>query len=189
MNRSEAEVRALAAADALFYTKGMKAVAMHDIRDASGVSLKLLYQCFPSKNALIAAYLDHRDRTYRTQLREFVDEASEDPRERILAVFDSLEAWFQQDDFRGCAYINAYGELGGTEPWVGEVVRDHKVAIRTFLAELLDGVPVEDSERLSYQLLLLIDGALVSAALHDDPSAACHAKAAATQLLGPAGSA
>lgn len=184
MDHTEAEARALAAADELFYTKGMHAVAMQDIRDASGVSLRTLYQCFPSKDALIAAYLDHRDRTYRAELREYVTGATTDPRGRILAVFDSLEAWFEQADFRGCAYINAYGELGGTEPWVAAVVRDHKVALRAFLADLLAGLPVEDTERLSAQLQMLIDGAMVSAALHDDPSAAGRARDAAEKLLG-----
>lgn len=184
MNRSEAEARALAAADALFYTKGMNAVGMHDIRDASGVSLKRLYQCFPSKNALFAAYLHQRDVTYRTGLSEFVSAVSTDPRERLLAVFDSLEAWFQQTDFRGCAYINAFGELGGTETWVTEVVRDHKTALRGFLLELLDGLPVENTERLSAQLMMLVDGAIVAASMHNDPTVARQARDAADRLLG-----
>jgi hypothetical protein len=32
-----------------------------------------------------------------------------DPRQRIIAVFDWLQAWFSEPGFRGCAWINGYG--------------------------------------------------------------------------------
>ena len=41
------------------------------------------------------------------------------PGSAILAVFDWLEEWFGEPGFRGCAWINSYGELGATSPVVG----------------------------------------------------------------------
>src|SRR5215216_1015555 len=106
IDTSTARRQVLDAADELFYERGVQAVGMDAIRTASGVSLKLLYRLFPSKDALIEAYLDRRDALWKSMLAEHVDAAIE-PRDRILAVFDFLHDWFRQRDYRGCAFINS----------------------------------------------------------------------------------
>ena len=53
MDRETAEAHALDAAEELFYSRGIQAVGMDDIRNASGVSLKRLYQLFPAKEQLV----------------------------------------------------------------------------------------------------------------------------------------
>ena len=84
---------------------------MDEIRDASGLSLKRIYQYFPSKDRLAEAYLARRDEHWMAALARRV-ERSRDPRQRVLAVFAFLGEWFATPDFRGCAFINAFGELG-----------------------------------------------------------------------------
>ncbi|MDI5907056.1 TetR family transcriptional regulator, partial [Streptomyces sp. 12257] len=46
MDSAVARERALDAAEELFYGRGIQSVGMDDIRGASGVSLKRLYQLF-----------------------------------------------------------------------------------------------------------------------------------------------
>src|SRR5262252_7644720 len=113
MDDDAARTRLLDAAEDLFYARGIQSVGMDAIRDASGVSLKRLYQLFPAKEQLVEAYLERRDVRWRGRLDEFV-RRHENPEERVLAVFDWLERWFAEDGFRGCAWINSYGELGAT---------------------------------------------------------------------------
>ena len=108
----EVRERLLAAAADLFYSRGIAAVGMDDIRTASGVPLKRLYQCVPSKDRLVEAYLSRRDERWLAALALHVSR-SRDPRQRVLAVFTFLAEWFATPDFRGCAFINAFGELGG----------------------------------------------------------------------------
>lgn len=120
-----AREQALDAAEELFYGRGIQTVGMDDIRGASGVSLKRLYQLFPAKEQLVEAYLERRDIRWRQRLAEHVDQC-EEPEERIQAVFDWLRLWFTEPDFRGCAWINSYGELGATSPRVTAQVRTHK---------------------------------------------------------------
>ncbi|WP_181808260.1 TetR/AcrR family transcriptional regulator, partial [Streptomyces shenzhenensis] len=136
MDSTVAREQALDAAERLFYGRGVQSVGMDDIRGASGVSLKRLYQLFPAKEQLVEAYLERRDVRWRQRLAEHV-RRHEDPRERLLAVFDWLEGWFGEADFRGCAWINAYGELGATSPRVVAQVRGHKRAFRDYLAQLV----------------------------------------------------
>lgn len=112
MDLDEARTRILDAAEKLFYGRGIQAVGMDELRTAAGVSLKRLYQCFPAKHDLVEAYLRRRDTRWRTALAQYVDAHADGPADRPLAVFDWLGDWFAEDGFRGCAFINAYGELG-----------------------------------------------------------------------------
>src|SRR2546428_9459025 len=52
--------RILAAADRLFYTQGIRAVGVDAVAAQAGVSKRTLYNHYPSKDALIAAYLQAR---------------------------------------------------------------------------------------------------------------------------------
>jgi AcrR family transcriptional regulator len=166
------ETAVLDAAETLFYGRGIRAVGMDDIRSASGVSLKRLYQLFPSKEALVVAYLERRDERWRRRMHEYVERQEGDP---ALLVFDWLYLWFSEPDFRGCAFINSYGEMGTTSPAVMRVVRHHQDELRRYVTSL--------NPALGEQIMLLVDGAITVAALGGDPEAAKRAKAAAAVLV------
>jgi AcrR family transcriptional regulator len=180
MDSAVAREQALDAAEKLFYGRGIQSVGMDDIRGASGVSLKRLYQLFPAKEQLVEAYLERRDVQWRGRLAAFV-ERQDDPRRRILAVFDWLEEWFGEEGFRGCAWINSYGELGARSPRVAAQVRAHKEAFRDYLGSLVAdaGLPAA----LTGPLHLLAEGAMVTAGITGSPRSAAEARGAARLLL------
>lgn len=182
MDREEARGRLLDAAEALFYERGIQAVGMDEIRAESGVSLKRLYQCFPSKDVLVEAYLRRRDQRWRAAMADYVDRhAGAD--DRPLVMFDWLATWFCEPGFRGCAFINSLGELGASSPGVASAVRQHKQAVNDYIASLLDGLPADETTELAAQLLLLVDGATTTAAITGNPAVAKHARAAAETLV------
>ncbi|MET7848854.1 TetR/AcrR family transcriptional regulator [Streptomyces avermitilis] len=180
MEIAVAREQALDAAEKLFYGRGIQSVGMDDIRGASGVSLKRLYQLFPAKEQLVEAYLERRDIRWRERLAAHVDQ-HQDPGERILAVFDWLRQWFAESGFRGCAWINSYGELGAVSPRVAAQVRAHKQAFRDYLAGLVSdaGLPA----LLADQLYLLAEGAMVTAGISGTTDPAEQAEQAARLLL------
>jgi AcrR family transcriptional regulator len=180
MDAQTAEDRALDAAEDLFYRRGVHAVGMDDIRDRSGVSLKRRYQLFPNKERLVTAFLQRRDVRWRGGLSEHVARV-EDPRERVLAVFDWLHTWFTDPDYRGCAWINCFGELGATSPAVAEEARTHKEGFRRILRDLSAAAGHDDD--LAEQLLLLAEGAIVTAAITGNADTARQARTAAAKLL------
>lgn len=180
MDHTTAEARLLDAADTLFYERGIQAVGMDAIRAASGVSLKRTYQLFPSKEHLVEAVLRQRDLAIRDELAAYTS-ARPTPTERVLAVFDYLHDWFGQPDYRGCAFINSFAELGGSSPGVVDIVRTHKRAFADHLAALVadaGGPPA-----LAAQLALLANGAMVTAAITGSVEPAREARAAARRLL------
>ncbi|MFJ4522437.1 TetR/AcrR family transcriptional regulator [Streptomyces sp. NPDC088810] len=178
----------LDAAEALFYAHGIQAVGMDRVREASGLPLKRIYRLFATKEDLVVAMLRRRDRRWRASLAAHV-ESVPDPRARVLAVFDWLAGWFAEPGFRGCAWINAHGELGSSSEPVLAEVRAHKQAFHDQLAAWVHatGTP------LAEPVFLLAEGAVVTAGITGDPAPARHARATVERLLGgwgvPSGSA
>lgn len=174
------EQRILDAAEELFYGRGIQSVGMDAIRTASGVPLKRLYQIFPSKNSLVEAYLKRRDARWLHDLTQYVD-SYDSPTQRILAVFDWLFLWFSEPDYRGCGFINSFGELGATSQAVADIAKAHKNAFRRCLADLV--AAADAPTWLTDQVVLLAEGAMTTAAISGSPEPARHAKDAARTLL------
>jgi AcrR family transcriptional regulator len=181
----QGRVQVLDAADTLFYAHGIRAVGMDRIRDASGVSLKRLYRYYRSKDELVAAYLRRRDRVARQALREHVAGYAS-PQDRLLAVFDWLYDWFGQVGFRGCAFTNAFSEVGAGNRGAARAVRNHQKAIRAYMRDLAQAVGVADPDSLADQLLVLIAGAINTALIRGTPEPARHARTAAASLVAAA---
>jgi AcrR family transcriptional regulator len=171
--------RILETADKLFYLQGIRAIGVDTIAAEIGISKRTLYNHFPSKDALIAAYLQRR----------FVQPHPSDkpPAEQILATFDSLERRFSAKDFRGCPFVNAVAELGREDRGVKKIAIAFKESRRVWFRDLLTQLDVADAEGLATQLVLLVDGSIAQDLVRDDPSMARAAKAAARVLLANAG--
>ena len=181
MTEEEARERILAAAEELYYRKGYAAVGMDELRAAAGVSLRRLYALFPAKTDIVAAVLQRKHQEWETSLTAAVGDAGSDPRTRLLAVYRYLEDWFCTDGFRGCAFINAFGELGGTNPEVASIVREHKASFQRYMAELVVAAGAPAS--LAAQLSILAEGAQSTAAISADPQVAVQARDAAQVLI------
>ncbi|QNA91539.1 MULTISPECIES: TetR/AcrR family transcriptional regulator [unclassified Microbacterium] len=181
MTEDEARERILSAAEELYYRKGYAAVGMDELRSAAGVSLRRLYALFPAKSDIVAAVLARKHVEWESGLAGAVTDAGDDPRTRLLAVYGYLEDWFCADDFRGCAFINAFGELGGTNPEVAGIVRAHKASFQEYMAGLVaaTGAPAA----LAAQLSILAEGAQSTAAISADPAVAVQARQAAEVLI------
>jgi AcrR family transcriptional regulator len=171
--------RILATADRLFYLRGIRAIGVDTVAAEIGISKRTLYNHFPSKNALISAYLERR----------FVRPRASDkpPAEQILATFDSLERRFSARDFRGCPFVNAVAEMGAEDRGVRKIAIAFKESRRLWFRDLLVRLGVTEPEALATQLALLVDGAIAQDLVRDDPAMARAAKEAAIVLLANAG--
>jgi AcrR family transcriptional regulator len=180
----DVRARIVRTADELFYARGIQAVGMDEIRATAGVSLKKLYAAFPGKEHLIAAVLASRHDLWERRLHGAVDAQSE-PRAKLLAMYDMLESWFGDDSFRGCGFINAFGELGATTPAVAEIARAHKDSFQHYVAELTTQVVADRASavELAAQLAILAEGAQTTAAIGGGTEPAVHARRAAQVLI------
>jgi len=172
--------RILETADRLFYRQGIRAVGVDTIAAEIGISKRTLYNHFPSKDELIAAYLTRRSKLPSKSERSALDQ--------ILGAFDRLDRSFGDDEFRGCPFVNAVAELGeDVNPVVKEIARTFKEGRRAWFVSLLKELKVSNASALATQLAILVDGAIAADLVRQDKSAARAAKRAAIVLLRDAG--
>ncbi|MET8468147.1 TetR/AcrR family transcriptional regulator [Streptomyces sp. NPDC006422] len=186
MEPDELRTHVVEVADDLFYTHGVHAVTMHRIRDEAGVPLKRLYRMFPSKDLLLAACLDRRDRLARTAIGERIA-TLDDPLAKLLGPFDFLDDWFRLPGFHGCVFAGAFGEVGAAAPIVVTAVQTHKLALRALFTDLARDADVRDEVAVGAQLAVLFDGAMAVATFTGDTDAALHARRAARAVVSAAG--
>jgi AcrR family transcriptional regulator len=171
--------RILKTADRLFYRQGIRAMGVDTIAAEIGISKRTLYNYFPSKDALIVAYLRRRLRLVPTSTKP--------PAQQILDEFERLERAFAAEDFRGCAFVNAVAELKDPTHAANEIALTFKEMRRQWFRELLGRAGVADPDSLSLQLMLLVDGAIAAVLVRKDPTVARAAREAARVLMAAAG--
>lgn len=168
----------LDATEQLVYTRGVQAVAIDEICQVSGRTPGRFHAMFATKEDLVVAMLQRRDRRWRGSLASHVESVNGTPR-RVQAIFEWLRGWFSEPGFRGCAWINIHGELGSSSEKILDEVRSHKKAFRNqILAWAAPAGP-----EIADAIFLLAEGAIITAAINSDPDAADRAYSAAEKLL------
>ncbi|WP_216856152.1 TetR/AcrR family transcriptional regulator [Acidisphaera sp. S103] len=165
----------MAAADRLFYQKGIRAVGVDTVAAEAGISKRSLYDTFPSKDALVAAYLRQRIQP--------LPPSDLPPAAQVLALFDQLHVRFAHGDFRGCPFVNAVTELAEDCETARAIALDYKEDRRRHIASLLVRAGVRDPEVLASQIALLFEGAIASMLVRQDAEVALQARDAAAVLI------
>src|SRR6188472_3409186 len=161
---SQARERILLTADRLFYNEGIHAVGIQRIVAESSVTRVTLYRHFPSKDDLVAAYLDRRAAYDHAQVDAIIGAHPDDPRRALTELATALT----RDDFaamrRGCPFINASAEFTGSHP-----ARLHAHDIRRWVTDRIEELLVRlghrDPRATAAQLMMVRTGAVVSGAL------------------------
>jgi AcrR family transcriptional regulator len=167
--------RILRAADRLFYRKGIRAVGVDSVAAEAGISKRSLYDTFPSKDALIAAYLRQRIQP--------LPASDGPPAAQVLVLFDQLHGRFAKGDFRGCPFVNAVTELAEDCETARGIALDYKETRRRHIETLLTSAGASEPDALASQVALLFEGAIASMLVRQDPAVALQARAAAVVLM------
>ena len=183
--KPSARDRLLAAADELFYAEGVHTVGIDRIIERAGVAKASLYSTFGSKDELVRAYLEGRHEIRRARLLAGL-ERFDNPRDRLLGVFEVLGDVAATPGFRGCAFYNASAESAPGSP-AEQVSAANRAWTRGLFTELARDAGAPTPATLVDQLMILYDGATVGARMDHTPAAAKTARTIATALLDAAG--
>jgi AcrR family transcriptional regulator len=178
--------RIIRAATRLFYRQGIPHTGVDAIIDTADVAKMSLYRNFGSKDRLIVECLQRLDVRYHDWFVQQVRQRASRPQDALLSLFDVLDEWFASDDFRGCAFINATVELADPEHPAREPAMAHKRRDREYIFELAQASGVLHPASLAKQIMLLVEGAIVTALVQRDADAARDAKEAARALIAAA---
>lgn len=110
-----ARERILRTAIILFNRDGIQATGIDRIIAEADVAKMTLYKHFPSKADLVAAYLEFKDQARNSNLLKHTTLKTDDPLQQILGIFDSLEDWFREPDFRGCPFVRGLYEFNASK--------------------------------------------------------------------------
>lgn len=177
-----ARERLLEAAYRLFAAQGVGGVGVDTIVAESGCAKSSLYNNFQSKEDLALAFLDRRELVWtRNWLEAEVRRRTEDPEERLLAIFDVFDGWFRSANFEGCSFINVLLE-SERESAVRKSSADHLAKIRTIIRGFAEEAGLADPEEFAQAWHMLMKGSIVAAG-EGNREAARHAKRAAQLVL------
>jgi AcrR family transcriptional regulator len=182
-SRQSARERILETAYELFSRRGIHDVGVDELVERAGVAKATLYKHFPSKDALVLAFLEQREQkwTYGWVAREAARRGAT-PEEQLLAIFDLFDEWFHGDDFEGCSFVNTLLEFGDLEHPVGRASADHLENIRSVVRDLASAARLRDPDDFALSWHILMKGSIVQAA-EGDRDAAKRAQALGRLLI------
>jgi len=166
----------------VFYRNGFHATGMDMLVVETGVSKTSMYKYFKSKEELIVAVLKLRDENFRNWFINRIEELASTPRDKLIVMFDALREWFAQPDYCGCMFINASAEYQNLDHPIHMQAAEHKRLLFDYFLGLAKDTGASDPSALVRQLLLLKEGAIVTAHLGHTKDPAGDAKSAAQAL-------
>jgi AcrR family transcriptional regulator len=166
--RTSISEQILSVAGSLFYREGIRAVGIDRIIEEASIAKATLYRHFPSKDHLVAAYLEERHERVIRSLEEVTD-TIHTPRQQVAAIFERLFDKADSPEFRGCAFALAVAEHGDSERVVS-VARKHKSSVKAIFETIAAKAGITNRQ-VAAHFALLYEGALATVAVNRDPSA------------------
>jgi AcrR family transcriptional regulator len=174
--------RIMAVAYQLFSTRGVRDVGVNELIERSGVAKATFYRHFPSKDSLVLAFLEQRDKQWTVDA--ILSEArrrGSTPEEQLLAIFDVFSDWFVREDFEGCSFAKVLLEMGPTHP-LGRASIEYLAKIRGHIQAAGEEAGLVRAEEFARSLLILMKGSILQA-IEGDVQAAKRAQQMAGWLI------
>lgn len=158
--RASSETKLLDAAEELFFTRGIGATPIDAVLARAGVSAATLYRGYASKEALVGATLERRQRAWIDVWENAISRATQ-PRERLLAIFDAYDEFRSRaEGSRWCAFLASAAEYADPPEEISRAVDIDTEALRSRLLELAEPVAGRGAPALTEALLLVVSGDL-----------------------------
>lgn len=156
----------------LFYKQGYGATGIKQIIDTAGIAKGTFYSHFASKEEVGLAWLRKRHTAWNAWLGTELEKART-PRSQILALFDFLENWMVESEFRGCAFLNSLAELPNPDNPMRKEIVAHKSSLHKTIQELatqhFSGKSRVFGNQKGTAIFLLFEGALIETQNYRDP--------------------
>ena len=165
--RSDTRERILWTAQDLFYRHGIRATGVDAIIAGASVTKVTFYRRFPSKDALVLAYIDYRHGLWMPWFADALirarDAQTPEARESapLAPVAQALREWFAEPTFRGCGFINLIAEFGDAFPEALAKCVAHKEETQAAIESLVALTP--DARAMAEAAAIAMDGAIVRA--------------------------
>ena len=184
MKKENVKDRIILAASKLFYFDGYNQTGINKIIEKAEVSKDSMYRHFRSKEAIAVVYLEQRHKAWITDMTNYLSVRPEG-QERVIAIFDYLNHWLSQVDYRGCGFQNIITDIPKNQNSIKEVVRKCKDDMHRFTLDELNKASSEsmDTREISNEIMVLIEGAIMLSQIQKANWPLIAAKKACERLL------
>ena len=182
----------LETADKLFNTEGYHQVGIDRILLEAGVSKATLYKHFPSKDALILEVLKRRSESRVNSMHALIEQAiSVSPKKakhkHLRLILNAFHEWVNSHDFYGCNFIKAGSEFYDIDHEIHQFAAIHKQRNESLIASLFNTLDKKEARELAKNIMLILDGAIVTAQIRGNKNAIKEAQSIIDLLLLKAG--
>ena len=176
--------RLIVAAIDLCYRQGFNAVGLDQIIAHAGVTKTTFYKHFESKDDLLIAAIQKRDEWESAAWERAVSEiGGGDARRQLVAMYDLLDAWFNEPIYGGCMFINAAAEFPNPSDPVHQAAAEHKHRYRDWIIELARSAGIVEPEAFADQYVILFEGTLIMRQVYGRNDAALVTKRSIERLI------
>ena len=155
--------RIIETASILFYENGYTQTGINQIIEEANVSKASLYQHYRSKEDIAVEYLQQRHIIWMHELA-YCTIGKNNSKEIILEVFNHIESWATEVDYRGCSWQNIFTELPMNHNKIREQVLLSKNQMRKWLRDTIkedEQYSNKEANELGDQILVLMEGAYI----------------------------
>ncbi len=167
----------------LFSTRGVRAVGVDELIERAGVAKATFYRHFGSKDELVLAFLERRERVWTLEWVEAeARRRGATAEEQLLAIFDLFDEWFHEKSFEGCSFINVMLEFGSGEHELARASARYLENIRRVVRRLAKEARLRDPSGFALSWHILMKGSIIQA-VEGDLDAAKRAKELAVLFI------
>jgi AcrR family transcriptional regulator len=147
----------------LFKLHGVHPVGVDRIARDAELTKTTLYRSFRSKRDLALATLDLYEQLWTNAwLITEVERRAEEPEERLLAIFDAFDDWFNRPDYESCYFTCTLLEFRD-DGSIRDAAAEQLSNVRVFVRRLAEEARVRDPDAFAQQWQALMIGAIVAA--------------------------
>ena len=172
----------------LFNSRGYHQTGIDLIMRASGVSKTTMYKHFRTKEDLFLEILKRRSATLLQRMKGRMEQSvgcnpGSASHARISAILDTIEDWITSGAFSGCNFVRAALEYGASDDPIRQQAVAHKNAVKDLIATSLTELAGQERDSLAEQIMLVLEGAIVTAYVRHQPDTIRNARAIVDVLL------
>ncbi len=167
----------------VFYEHGCHTTGVDRLLADSGISKRTLYKYFRSKEELVSAAVVHYKETTLAAMITEISRRTNDPKEKLLAIFDLRREILESGDYSGCFAINAKLEYEGKNPEIETACRQFEAEFESFITDLCVKARLRHPEHVARQIMVLVEGTIVYGQSQHSPAIASAARDVVQMIL------
>ena len=181
--QDRARDRILNTASELFTRDGIRVTGVDALIEQAGVAKATFYRHFPSKDALVMAWLLSRDARWIDWVKERQERPTAPPIRRLVDFWDLLGDWMEDHDFTGCPFLNTLTEIRDRDHPARREISSYVGEVEDYLARTATEAGVPEPEEFATRLRALAMGSCVAFANEGTRDPVATARAATVDLL------